>query len=160
MCRIKGQEFVVIGHSEAKCTCIAVKGNISVRMVNHRNRLPREAVESPSSKILKFYLDKTLRTFIQLPIKLTLIWIGGRTRQPLEVMPDLHSSVLLFCPEGLRFLTHPMSEFLVQCRSLRYCILPKISCMALGSYVGNLSHAPSIQLVLIYCPLATSSICA
>jgi len=33
-------------------------------MVNHGNRLPREAVDSPSSGILKFHLDKTLSTFI------------------------------------------------------------------------------------------------
>ena len=45
-----------------------------VRLIEHRNRLPREVVDSPSLEILKSCLDA-----VQLTIG-TLLWQGGWTR--------------------------------------------------------------------------------
>ena len=57
-----------------------------VRVMEHRNRLPREAVESPSLEIFKARLDAYLGN---------LLWQGGWTQWSSEVPSNPYSSVIL-----------------------------------------------------------------
>jgi len=47
----------------------------SMRVVKHRNRLPKEAVEAPSLERFKARLDRALSSLIQL--KMSLFTAGG-----------------------------------------------------------------------------------
>jgi len=51
------------------------KNFFTLRVMEHWNRLPREAVESPSLEIFKTHLDKVLCSLLWV----TLVWQGGWT---------------------------------------------------------------------------------
>ena len=52
------------------------KNFLTVRVMEHWNRLPREFVESPSVEILKTHLD----VYLVQPIVRNLLWQEGWTR--------------------------------------------------------------------------------
>lgn len=62
---------------------------INVRVVQHWNRLPREAVKSPSVEILKTWLDMVLRSLLCLNQ-------GSWTRQSQDVSSNINDSVILW----------------------------------------------------------------
>ena len=58
------------------CVYLNKKNFFLVRVTEHWNRLPREAVESPSLEILKTRLDTVLNSVLEV----TLVEQGGVTR--------------------------------------------------------------------------------
>ena len=70
------------------------KNFFPLRVMEHWNRLPREAVDSPSLEILKTRLDKVLYSLLQV----TLLLQEGWTRWPTEVPSNRYRSVIpCFC---------------------------------------------------------------
>jgi len=65
----------------------------AVRMVEHGNRLPSEAVDSVSVEILETHLDTVLGNLLWL----TLLEQGDSTRGSQEVPSNLSNSVMLYC---------------------------------------------------------------
>ena len=68
------------------------KNFFTLRVMEHWNRLPREAVESPSLEIFKTHLDAVLCSLLHV----TLLQQGGWTRWPTEVPSNPYHSVILW----------------------------------------------------------------
>jgi len=64
---------------------------ITVKVTEHRHRLPRDIVESPCLEILKSHLDTVLGDWLQV----ALIDQGGQTRQSADVPSNLEYYMIL-----------------------------------------------------------------
>ena len=70
-----------------------------LRVVKQRNRLPREAVDSPCLEVLKIQLDMALGS----PLCLTLLWVGCWTTLSPEVSSHLSQSGIVWFSNSVQF---------------------------------------------------------
>ena len=82
------------------------KNFLTLRVMEHWNRLPGEVVDSPSLEIFKTHLDKVLCSLLWV----TLLWQGGWTRWPTEVPSNPYHSVILW---SLKKMSAPFKSRLI-----------------------------------------------